>query len=398
MKKLLRLPLLLTILIPLAIFNIYIAIANEKWYPWLAKDKWTGIEAIVSFVLNISIIYITFYIHRKEREERIAELEKQQKQINEQRREADFDRQALMLQNRINLLAEREVEDFDLEKIMHSMLLHIVVHNDNQPDYLNIDHSICGNDNGLKLRNVSRLFKNTLDLLNDINSFHKESGRQHLDDFLKIHGKFEKFINNINTSGFFDRGNKTTWSTALVLNNYFTRAIKLSCDRIYTNKILIDLYSFFIENLVSRGPFDLKGNHNNGYSIEYNDYIDGKYIVKSVKLLYDLNEWTRKIDDQYSTTYYHNITDSRTNDKNLCTVKNITVDKDGRKIASGNINFFIAPSDAMDGQHYVDSYINRKVADAIQHQEMQNLLNLLEKTKDDFKNIRILYQEITESN
>jgi hypothetical protein len=370
-KKLIRLPLLLTILIALAIFNIYIAIANKKWYPWLDENKWTGIEAIVSFVLNISIIYITFYIHRKEREERIAELEKQQKQINEQRREADFDRQALMLQNRINLLAEREVKDFDLEKIIHGILLNIISSNDTR--YVNIDYydSISRHNNYFTLQNVSRLFKNTLDLLNDINSFHKESGRQHLHDFLKIHGKFEKFIYNIQTSGFVDTigDGKTKWSMARSVN-FLTVRPKIICTQIYRKKILIDLPQFhsnFAKNCLEEAGYELIsidssiGSSVEGFNIDckcrkeyYLDEIEDNNIYsKSFKLLYMSND--------------------------------------------GNI-FFIAPSDTINEEHDVNNYINRKVSDVMNHEEMKNLLNLLGKTKDDFTNIQDLYRKITESN
>lgn len=321
----------------------------------LGSYNWMGIEAIVNSVFIAGSVWMFF---------------RQQKQIDEQRREADFDRQALMLQNRINLLAEREVKDFDLEKIIHGILLNIA--NSNGTRDINIDFDFTAlHDNHCVLQNISRLFKNTLDLLNDINSFHKESGRQHLHDFLKIHGKFEKFIYNIQTSGFVDTigDGKTKWSMARSVN-FLTVRPKIICTQIYRKKILIDLPQFhsnFAKNCLEEAGYELIsidssiGSSVEGFNIDckcrkeyYLDEIEDNNIYsKSFKLLYMSND--------------------------------------------GNI-FFIAPSDTINEEHDVNNYINRKVSDVMNHEEMKNLLNLLGKTKDDFTNIQDLYRKITESN
>ena len=204
MRKLIRLPLLLTILIALAIFNIYIAIANEKWYPWLDKNKWTGIEAIVSFILNVSIIYITFYIHRKEREERIAELEKQQKQINEQRREADGDKKALRLMSRIDKIGKHLARTGTLSELCYRKMGNQVLRyyyffsNVKKPlcKALNCLESYCISDSNIRLFYfmINELGKDIESILDDVDGYIENFGDHDFKDELKLDKAFSDLL------------------------------------------------------------------------------------------------------------------------------------------------------------------------------------------------------------
>ena len=250
-----------------------------------------------------------------------------------------------------------------------------------------MDHSDVNNIhyNHDLANNVCRLFKNTLDLLHDVERFEKESGRQDLRYFLKLHGKFEKFIDNIKNSGCVDsNGDKQKFLLYKLNQNWFTAILNSLCDLIYRTKILIN-----IESLTGNGT--LIGNINEGYKVQRSKYCgigDEKQRIKEKRLLYELRI------KEYSSPVNYFLLDCRTDDSKYILNKVV----DGSTSCSNNIEFFIAPSDASEKDHYLYNYLDRKVKEVMDDKQMKDIIDLLHKIANYVVNVEELYGKITESN